>query len=359
MCPQSVSSLAAFYDLSFEETAEKIAGCLKSLGVGYVFDTNVGRNLTLIECGKEFVRRYRDDDKLFPVFTSSCPGWICYAEKTHGEFILPYLSSVKSPQQMMGILVKRYLAKRLAIHAGDIFHFTIMPCYDKKLEATRSDFVTVGTEIRDVDTVIATNELKLLMDQLDTSFNEFNRMPFDDFVSICGHGEMKPYNFISHFGSGSGGYIEFVFRYAAKELFGMENPEINFVNKRNSDHRELLLTINGETKLKFAVANGFRNLGNFAMKLKKKNLNYDYVEIMACPSGCLNGGGQLRLENDTKNEFLSKVKEKYFSIDMTPPSDSWFRNDFEHEDDQNVDSLFIATYKNVPKLDTNSLNIQW
>lgn len=359
ICPQSISSLAAFYELSFSETAERVSGCLKSLGVTYVLDTNVGRNLTLIQCGKEFVDRRRNNVDNLPVFTSSCPGWICYAEKTHGEFILPYLSSVKSPQQMMGILVKRFLARKLGIDPADVFHFTVMPCYDKKLEATRSDFVTPGTEIRDVDTVIATNELNLLMDQLGTTFRDFNQMPFDDLVSICTYGENKPYTFNSHLGSGSGGYIEFVFKYAAKELFNIEDPEMNFVTKRNPDHQELFLTVDGETKLRFAVANGFRNLGNFAMKLKKKNLKYDYVEIMACPSGCLNGGGQLRIENDPKNTFLTKVKEKYFSLKAVVPSDEWFREGFEHEDEETIDSLFIATYNNVPKLDINSLNIQW
>ena len=351
--------MAAFYDLSFNETAEKVSGCLKSLGVGYVFDTSVGRNLTLIQCGKEFVERYRNCCEDLPVFTSSCPGWICYAEKTHGDFILPHLSFVKSPQQMMGILVKRYLARHLGIDSSDIFHFTVMPCYDKKLEATRSDFVTPGTEIRDVDTVIATNELNLLFDQLDTPFRDFKQMPFDDLTTICRTGEKTPYNFKSHPGSGSGGYIEFVFKYAAKELFNIEDPELNFVIKRNADHQELFLTVDGETKLRFAVANGFRNLGNFAMKLKKKTLKYDYVEIMACPSGCLNGGGQLRMENDPKNTFLIKVKEKYFSLDNVVPSDEWFRKDFEHEGGQNMDSIFVAKYKNVPKLDVNSLNIQW
>ena len=354
--------MAEFYKESFESTAAKVSSFLKSLGVNYVFDTNVGRNLTLLESGKEFVKRFRGSKENLPVFTSSCPGWICYAEKTHGEFILPYISRVKSPQQMMGSLVKRHLAKVLNEDPSNIYHFTVMPCFDKKLEALRSDFVVPGTEIKEMDCVVATNELFLMIAETGSSLDTLDGTPFDCLLSLLNEKQKRAYQFTSHEGSGAGGYIEYVFKYASEKLFNVVRPSIDFVTKRSTDHKELFLTVDGEVKLRFAVAYGFKNLGNFAMKLKKKNLKYDYVEIMACPSACLNGGGQLRSESVSNKELLSNVTRKYLSLPVSEPT---FQTDFysyatESNEEVGGDGSFLfAEYKSVPKLNTNSLNIKW
>ena len=364
MSPQSVSSLAAFYDLEFVETAERLCTCLKSLGVNFVFDSSIGRNLTLLESGKEFIERFKTSTHL-PLFTSSCPGWICYAEKTHGDFILPHISRVKSPQQMMGSLVKRYLSTSLPCNAQNIYHFTVMPCFDKKLEALRPDFtLEEDTNIQEVDCVVATNELLLLILESGKSLSAYERTPFDSLVDLITSSSNAPYVFKSHEGSGSGGYVEYVFKYAAENLFGIQNPGMNFICKRSSDHKELFLTIDGEVKLRFAVANGFKNLGNFAMKLKKKNLKYDYVEIMACPSGCLNGGGQLRSETLSNKNLLKKVEEKYMSLPVELPGfeisfDGTSSEAMKERDQMSSNKFLFAEYKAVPKLNTNSLNIKW
>ncbi|XP_063710912.1 cytosolic Fe-S cluster assembly factor narfl-like isoform X2 [Symsagittifera roscoffensis] len=357
--PQSVASLAAFYSDDFISTAERISFYLKSIGVDYVFDSNIGRNLTLLESGKEFVERFRGKSEHFPVFTSSCPGWICYAEKTHGDFILPFISKVKSPQQMMGSLIKRQLASSLKVDADLVYHFTVMPCFDKKLEALRSDFVVPGTEIKEVDCVVATNELFLMMAESSQSFTTFEKKPFDSLVDLLEGRLNREYTFRSHEGSGAGGYIEHVFKYAADQLFGVKNPPLDFVVKRSTDHKELFLNIDGEIKLRFAVAYGFKNLGNFAMKLKKNNLKYDYVEIMACPSGCLNGGGQLRSEAANNKELLNEVTARYWSLPTMEPSFDVDLSNEKSECADDVNSFFFAEYKSVPKMNTNSLNIKW
>ena len=134
-----------------------------------MFDTTFSREFSLIESEKEFVERFKKhsvDSSSFklPILTSSCPGWICYAEKTHGSFILPYISSVKSPQQVMGSLVKDYLCKNVFdLTPDNIYHVSIMPCYDKKLESSRKEFYNEFHQSKDVDCVLSTSMFKLLI----------------------------------------------------------------------------------------------------------------------------------------------------------------------------------------------------
>lgn len=129
----------------------------------FVFDTTFSREFSLIESEREFVERFKQNqlgssDAKLPILTSSCPGWICYAEKTHGSFILPYISRVKSPQQIMGSLVKDYLCKNVFdITPDKIYHVTIMPCFDKKLESSRKDFFNEFHQSKDVDCVLSTS----------------------------------------------------------------------------------------------------------------------------------------------------------------------------------------------------------
>ena len=123
--PQSVASLAAKNSLEMTQCLRKLTAFFKQLGCHRVFDTNVARNFSLAEMGKEFVERIRTGSKHTPMLTSACPGWICYAEKTHGNFILPYISKTKSPQQMMGSIVKSMYSKKLGKNPNDIYHVTV------------------------------------------------------------------------------------------------------------------------------------------------------------------------------------------------------------------------------------------
>lgn len=170
---QSIVSLAHKYNsTNVEETARLLSGYLKRLGADFILDTKIADDLALLEARTEFVERYKsevlDNDNgkaatpTLPMLSSSCPGWVCYAEKTHGTFILPYLSTTRSPQQIMGVLVKQFLAQRLAISVDRIYHVTVMPCYDKKLEASREDFFSEANNSRDVDCVITSSKFQVL-----------------------------------------------------------------------------------------------------------------------------------------------------------------------------------------------------
>lgn len=152
------------YNLDLDTCTKKLCGFFKNyFSAEFVFDTTFSREFSLIESEKEFVERFKlnqqgSSDAKLPILTSSCPGWICYAEKTHGSFILPYISRVKSPQQIMGSLVKDYLCKNVFdITPDKIYHVTIMPCFDKKLESSRKDFFNEFHQSKDVDCVLSTS----------------------------------------------------------------------------------------------------------------------------------------------------------------------------------------------------------
>lgn len=154
---QAALSLAQRYELEPERACKVICGYFKSLGADLVVSTKIADDLALLESRNEFVERYRNSDTM-PMLSSSCPGFVCYAEKTHGSFILPYISTTRSPQQIMGVLVKQHLAQKLNVSADKIYHVTVMPCYDKKLEASREDFFSEAFQSRDVDCVITSSK---------------------------------------------------------------------------------------------------------------------------------------------------------------------------------------------------------
>ncbi|KAG7222842.1 hypothetical protein INR49_016052, partial [Caranx melampygus] len=281
--PQSRASLAAHFNLSSSETGRRLTSYFKSIGVHHVFDTGFSRTFSLLESQREFVERLQrkeQDSKALPMLTSACPGWICYAEKTHGEFILPYISTTRSPQQMMGSLVKGYFAEQQGLSPQQIYHVAVMPCFDKKLEASRSDFYLNEAETREVDCVITSGEVQKMLEEENVSLNDVEpAAPDSMFSSVCGD------DFLSHAGSGSGGYLHHVFTYAAKHLFGEEVKELKYKTLRNKDFQEVTLEKDGVVLLSFASTYGFRNIQNLVQKLKRGKMTYHFVEVMACPSG--------------------------------------------------------------------------
>ncbi|NWI02442.1 NARFL factor, partial [Tichodroma muraria] len=315
--PQSRASLAARCKLGLLEAAQKLTTFLKS--VHYVFDTTFSRNFSLLESQQEFVRRFHkqaDDKKALPMLASACPGWICYAEKTHGSFIIPHISTTKSPQQVMGSLVKGYFAEQQHLPPDRIYHVTVMPCYDKKLEASRPDFFNQEYQTRDVDCVITTGEVLKLLEQEGVSLADVDPAPLDTLLGGAGT-ELS-----SHAGGGSGGYLEHVFRHAAQQLFGIHVGSIHYKPLKNKDFQEVTLERDGEVLLHFALAYGFRNIQNLVQKLKRGKCPYHYVEVMACPSGCLNGGGQIRLEGESSKEELQQVERLYESLRAEIPEEN-------------------------------------
>ncbi|PRP88265.1 hypothetical protein PROFUN_03374 [Planoprotostelium fungivorum] len=363
--PQSRASLAAFYRMPIRQAYAKLITCLKSMGVDYVFDTSFSRDFALREAAAEFISRYRreygEKDKELPMLASACPGWICLAEKSHGDFILPYISSTKSPQQIMGTIVKEYFAKQLDTTADRIYHVTVMPCYDKKLEASRDDFYNDVLSTRDVDCVLSSGEILDIIKGLGKPFSDYEESAIDSlFTNIRGE---------ELFGvaGGSGGYIEYIFKRAARELFNKEVTEIQYQPSRNNDFKTLTLEVEGKKVLEFALAYGLRNIQNVVRKLKqnKDQNRYHFVEIMACPSGCINGGGQIRpQEGEDPKKLLKRVELLYNETMKKDPEDNeaseklqrlWFDGVFTLDAKTKLHTQYHAR----EKMQTNALNIKW
>ncbi|CAF1193631.1 unnamed protein product [Rotaria sordida] len=339
--PQSLSSLAVKYKLDGLTCARRITSFLKTkLKIDYVYDISYARNFALIEMKNEFITRYQNNHKNLPLLTSECPGWICYAEKTQGEYIIPHISRVKSPQQILGSLIKKDKNK-------NIYHISIQPCYDKKLEASRQDFYDEQRQQYDVDCVISTGEFDkwLTEEQFDPQSN--SDLDYDEpYCMKDENGQM----ILTHRGSGSGGYLDYIFRSAAKELFNvdLDDGPLEFKVTKNQDFRETILTTDGQVRLRFAYAYGFRNIQNIVQKLKRNKCDYDFVEIMACPSGCVNGGGQIR----STDVNLDDVRHIYETLPhLNQPLNLRI-------DEGNHISLFTE-YRPIEKNISNTFNLKW
>lgn len=342
----------------------------KVLGFNYLFDTNFSRDISLVEQAHEFIHRFKDNNSL-PMIASSCPGWICYAEKTLGDLALPHISTTKSPQQIMGTLVKTFLSTRILsngnnkpITPNDIYHVTLMPCFDKKLESLRKEFLNNIYNSYDVDLVLTTTEIPDLLEKLNVDFLTLEKTPVQPvFNNINENGTLLGQHGVS------GGFAEYIFKYAAKELFNTEVEKVEFVRvkRRNNDLMECKLTINGEDVLNFCTAYGFRNIQNIVTQLKQEKCKYHYIEVMACPSGCVNGGGQIKPTLPmTPQQLLQLVQEKYKQQIERQPEDNPFVKEFYDSwissspySDESI-KLLHTEYHPVPKMEEkNPLTIQW
>ncbi|XP_031627871.1 probable cytosolic Fe-S cluster assembly factor CPIJ010948 [Contarinia nasturtii] len=366
---QSILSLAYKYgSTDMEEIAQRLTGYLKRLGADLVVNTKIADDLSLIESRNEFLERYKSivlsdegakTENVLPMLSSTCPGWVCYAEKTHGNFILPYVSTTRSPQQIMGMLVKQYLSQQLNIGADRIYHVTVMPCYDKKLEASREDFFNEAINARDVDCVITSIEIEQMLSGEGVQLLDENKISMDWPWKT----ETPTHSVYGYESSGSGGYAEHIFKHAAKELFNETIDNVEFKALRNPDFREVSLEHDGKVVLCFAIANGFRNIQNLVQKLKRGKSTYHYVEVMACPSGCLNGGAQIRPDGgDSVREMTAQLMEFYEKL----PQSSVENQGTEHiynqfldgTDSDKASTLLHTNYHAVEKMST-ALNIKW
>ncbi|GAA5821693.1 hypothetical protein JCM11251_000975 [Rhodosporidiobolus azoricus] len=428
--PQSVASLAALYDLSLEETMRGLRRFFKEdLGFRLVFDTTFPRALSLLESRLELLERRAHSlasrtplpshltastsslptpTKLtpssssiapLPILSSACPGWICYAEKTHGD-LLPFVSGVKSPQAVGGVLVKgKTVAGRLGLRPDEIYHVAVMPCYDKKLEASRPDFSTSHPSssstspepisVRDVDLVLTTGEVAKMLADKGSSLRSLARGSASKECDGAEEATFFPFSHLSkpERGTSSGGYVHAAISSLLAPTATSSSSSSNTLSPsvpgslnlspadlpylrldqrlvRNDDYVEYTLrrvsspytptsssaptpAEKGETLLRAAKCYGFRNLQNVVRKLskdagvsaagakagsaasalrggaggkasaaaaaanakraaklaaagggggameQKKEPEIEFVEVMACPSGCVNGGGQV------------------------------------------------------------------
>jgi iron only hydrogenase large subunit-like protein len=399
--PQSRASIAATFGVTEREAGYMIEQLLcgpkgiKNRAVyrnafQWVVDTNVAREACLVLGAEEVMVSMTEGGKSSnrvedgasqkqprkPILTSSCPGWICYAEKTHPH-ILPHLSRLKSPQALMGTLLKTTLSRKLGISPDRIYHVAVMPCFDKKLEASReelTDAVWEGTGtrgVRDVDSVITSKELLMLADSRRIDFSTLprtplpssSRMPFpDQKLDSFLFPPTRRRNNTPAAGT-SGGNLYYILQHFASQY---EGSSVQTTRGRNADVVEYTVTSStGETLLKAARYYGFRNIQNLVRKLKPAKASrmpggkpigsarrpggkpsgpdYAYVEVMACPGGCTNGGGQIKVDDPIISEreasetrpgpaeqkaWLAQVDEAYFSGDASlEDGESRSRND--------------------------------
>lgn len=362
---QSILSLATKFGTPPQLTMEKLSGFLKNLGADYVFDMKTSEDFSILEQQREFLEKYNSRSQTSskhpgPILTSSCPGWICYAEKTHGSWILPYISNVKSAQQIMGSIVKEVLPKKLGLSTKRIYHVTVMACFDKKLEASRQDFYNEAEDYHDVDCVVTSLEIEEMLDKAGVKLSEIASDSIDD-ISMF---EPMTSPIMVNSGSGSGGYSDHIFKFAAQQIFGQEVKDVVYKTMKNLDLKETTLEIDGKVVLKFAIANGFRNIQNLVQKMKRKRCDYDFVEIMACPSGCLNGGAQIRPDDgQTSKELISRLEDSLAGMKKQLPEQNQMVDVVRKKvnPDGNLDAekhLLYTEYHEVEKM-TSSLLIKW
>lgn len=395
--PQSLASLSSKYSeslarpISLEIILARVEAFLKSrMRFDVVTDTSFARHISLLEQANEFKERREagassESSPSLPLLASACPGWICYAEKTHGELI-PLISKTRSPQQIAGLLAKHHVIAERAGDARRIYHVTVMPCYDKKLEASRQDFFDDVTQSRDVDLVITTGELESLMLSEDYHFapspaaalTEEIDTPMtppgsDEGKALESEGDTRLPSLLQHVGSSSGSYLfDLIKRVWIEHVESTgdasRHPYLSVKTIRSADYTEYVLrdgSESGKILFKGAQCYGFRNLQNLVRKVQRQaglksrkaaagslvdgagslsarrggsmlrgrgrggmvrrgrggggqgastggpsplsglgrshapvedeeDKSYDFVEVMACPGGCVNGGGQIR-----------------------------------------------------------------
>ncbi|VDK24026.1 unnamed protein product [Taenia asiatica] len=397
-----------------------------------LLDTTWSRDVTLVATAEEFVSAFADhaDAPKLPILTGICPGWVCYAEKTHFKvpskstsgdvggdnnreepFLLQHISRVRSPQQLLAGVLKQAAS---GTSERRLFLVFVMPCYDKKLEASRSQFLLHGDGVaeKEADLVLGTNEFVAVLDAIrekpaaapvDTRPDE---NPLDQrLFQLLGRewregaeGKDKDPCTYRHAGSGSGGYAFAVLRHAAEQLFHLhvpldvtEDPRVLTRHLGNNDLQEILLFDSvedceaaarsapvGRTPyrhteatptplLAFLVANGFRNIQTVVQQLKRAHTRahsrhstvraeapFDFVEIMACPNGCLNGGAQLKTA-------IADVSQAYFSLGQKDVLKSEVAQQLLASlDHANKRRTCYTTYQAVPKVEiTNPSVLKW
>lgn len=259
----------------------KMVAALRKIGCNKVYDVNFGADLTIMEESHEFLERFSKKENL-PLITSCCPGWIRYAETYYPE-LLNHLSSCKSPHMMEGALIKSYYAEKNNINPKDIVVVSIMPCSAKKEEKDRNE--------TDVDIVLTTIELADLIKLFGISFKDLEDEKFDNDLL----GEFSGAGVI--FGA-SGGVMEAALRTAYHIITGNEFDSIKFENVRGANGiKEASLEIDGN-KINIAVAHSLSNAQILLDQIKEGTCKYDFIEVMACPLGCINGAGQPKITSN-------------------------------------------------------------
>ena len=259
----------------------KMVAAARRLGFDKVFDTDFAADLTIMEEATEFLHRFTEGGAM-PLITSCSPGWVKYCETYFPDFI-PNLSSCKSPQQMFGAVAKTYYAQKMGLDPKDIVVVAVMPCVAKKFEVGRPDQSAAG--VPDVDVAITTREFARMIEKAGI---KFDRLPDEEFDRVMGEASGA-----GHIFGASGGVMEAALRTAAEVLTGKELEKPEFMEVRGTDKgiKEAVYTLAGKT-IRVAAVSGLANAKEILTKVKNGEAQYDFIEVMACPGGCINGGGQ-------------------------------------------------------------------
>ena len=290
------------YKIGTPVTGQMVAA-LRRLGFNKVYDTNFGADLTIMEEANELLARIKDGGVL-PMITSCSPGWINYAEYYYGDQ-LDHLSSCKSPHQMQGAIIKSYFAEKNGLKPEDIFVVSIMPCTAKKFEKERPQLQKNG--IKDVDAVLTTRELAKLIKRSGINFAKLPNEEFDQDL-------MGEYTGAGVIFGATGGVMEAALRTAYHGLTGKGYEAVEFTAVRGMQGlKEATLNIAG-SEIKVAVASGMRNAKVLMDEIRSGKSPYTFIEIMGCPGGCVNGGGQPYVKPcflpNEDNNILDTYKEK-------------------------------------------------
>lgn len=267
-------------------TTGKIYAALRALGFKYVFDTNFGADLTIMEEANELIERLQHGGKI-PMFTSCCPGWVDYAEKRYHS-LLPHLSTAKSPQQMQGAMTKTYFAQKIGVKAKDIYNVSIMPCTAKMWESRRDKTMSSSGTL-DYDTVLTTREIAMLLRRKGI---DFANLPDSHADSILGE-----YTGAGTIFGTTGGVMEAALRTAHFILTKKEMRGIDYKPVRGLEGVKEAEVKIGKSTLRVAVIHQLGNVDKVAQKIideiqAGKEPSYHFIEVMACRGGCIGGGGQ-------------------------------------------------------------------
>lgn len=288
---------------------QKIVSALKKLGANYVFDTTFGADLTIMEEANELVDRIKNK-KTIPMFTSCCPAWVRFVELFYPKY-LENLSTCKSPISMQGAIIKTYFASKMNLDPSKIVNVAITPCTAKKAEIKRKEMNSSATfnnnsDLRDMDYIVTVRELAEWLKEEQINFEELPNTVYDSPLARgTGSGII--------FGN-SGGVMEAAVRTAYNILTGKDIETLEFNEVRGLESiKEASINING-TNLKLAVVSGTENARKLIEKMEQEQKSYDFIEVMACPGGCIAGGGQpkvdMMLQQEVKKERTNTLYEE-------------------------------------------------
>lgn len=308
--PSIRATLGESFDMPIGTNVQgKMVAALRRLGFEKVFDTDLAADMTIVEEANEFVERVKNGGVL-PMITSCSPGWIKYCEHYYPDMI-PNLSTCKSPQQMFGATAKTWYAEKMGWDPKDMYVVGIMPCTAKKFEVKRDDENAAG--VPDVDVSLTTRELARMIKKAGIMFENLPDEKFDDPLGVSTGAAVI-------FGA-TGGVMEAALRTAAEWVGGTTLEDVNFKEVRGIEGVKEATYQIGELTVNVAVASGLANAKKVLDKVKSGEANYHFIEIMGCPGGCVNGGGQPTQPSSVRNfvDLKSLRAKALYDIDQNNP----------------------------------------